>query len=380
MYGKADGNQAAIKLPPMPAQCKKCDKSRGAGAAASALVRRMSLELYDAPALAREQREYTSRQRDTVVRNDTLDLSGRDWRERRTNGGARWLWGARVMWEEERSRGLRWLTFPLILLISRKTGKTFWPPAVIGFNREAHHVKVTDSFKLFPRRCAAAPTTQLVVGLGQPAGTSQLEIVAYLHRAFSSRLFGGRQASGGRSGKSRVSVSRTLLDSAAMQRRRAAPPATLTKSLFLAAGRRTPPSSGSTRQTQLTHVVEAFHSSLRRHEAAPVAPRRRIAFPRAGETLLFGRRQARPTFSESNRQTQFPNFVEVVTALRRREAAPIAPRRRIAFPRAAYIRTGNAPRRRIDVPRTASQATGGHISLPNQSTRFKPGIQNAIFG
>ncbi|KAJ7451437.1 hypothetical protein B0H11DRAFT_1927761 [Mycena galericulata] len=118
---------------------------------------------------------------------------------------------------------------------------------------------------------------------------------------------------------------------------------------------------------------------------------------------FFGRRQARRAFSGLDRNTQFTDIFEAVTALMRREAAPITPRRRIAFPRAAYpgpssytqylrihmpgthnlrpfLRTAKTPKRRIDFPRTASQAAGGHIKLPSESTRHKPGIQNSIFG
>ncbi|KAJ7509013.1 hypothetical protein B0H11DRAFT_1901790 [Mycena galericulata] len=91
------------------------------------------------------------------------------------------------------------------------------------------------------------------------------------------------------------------------------------------------------RKNQLSNIVEAI-KALRRREAAPIAPKRRIAFPRAGQALRFGRRQARPVFSGFNRRTQFPNFIEAVTAPRRREAAPITPRQRIVFPRAGHLK------------------------------------------
>ncbi|KAJ7451441.1 hypothetical protein B0H11DRAFT_1927764 [Mycena galericulata] len=148
------------------------------------------------------------------------------------------------------------------------------------------------------------------------------------HRLFSE-LFGRRQAHGGRSAKTRSLPSPTLMGVAAMQRRCAAAPGFFSE---LFGCRQARPAfkwieSSSPVDPLIDQALRGAHS----------------AFPRAGElqslayfSKYFGRRQAHRAFSGLDRKTQFTDIVEAVTALMRSEAAPITPRRRIAFPRAAY--------------------------------------------
>ncbi|KAJ7473827.1 hypothetical protein B0H11DRAFT_1918645 [Mycena galericulata] len=203
--------------------------------------------------------------------------------------------------------------------------------------------------------------------------------------------------------KIRVPLSRTLMSAAATRRRRAAAPAFFQS--FLAAGRHNTPCRGFNRHS----VAEA--TALRRRDAAPITPR-----------LFLAAGRHTPPFSGLHRQTQIPNIVEAVATLRRREAAPRStettyrvPARGLPRPSLYWTiwvyrlacntdlhsilhpiapdpdmpvthklrlvpRTANAPRRRIDFPRTMSQDAGGQINLPSESTRYKPGVQDSIFG
>ncbi|KAJ7481324.1 hypothetical protein B0H11DRAFT_1915481 [Mycena galericulata] len=168
-------------------------------------------------------------------------------------------------------------------------------------------------------------------------------------------------------------------------------------SRFLAAGRHTAPSSGLNRQNLLVDIVVAT-LSLRRREAAPIAPRWRIAFQRAGELAslhgpLLVDLIVKPTSQRrcdhhgaNSPETTYrfpvsgPNHVrsQIPAAacylpVKTHTVALFSPSYiqylRILAP-TTQLRPVNAPRRRIDFPRTASRAASGYISFQAWNPKF----------
>ncbi|KAJ7509017.1 hypothetical protein B0H11DRAFT_2217424 [Mycena galericulata] len=149
------------------------------------------------------------------------------------------------------------------------------------------------------------------------------------------------------------------------------------------------------RKNQLSNIVEAI-KALRRREAAPIAPKRRIAFPRAGQALRLAAGRRVP--AEAPRSgAHNPETTHRVPASGPSQPLPATRCLKLQIRRSTLFSIPPDPdtynlrpvlrmsKPQDDVPtsrelRLSLLVATGHINAGTESTHLKPSIQNSIFG